>query len=185
MVSIWSIIVLVATRRVANAAAEAARDQAEAAKAQVVSADAAAELAREQLQAARDQADAERQHSHLIKLQMQATLRPVLVFSIPTESMMLRLDVENQSATAIASSLIVEGLEPNKDLTMTAASTMLGPGGKTHILGLSGIGKQGSLVRIYYDSDDGRQFVTEAKIDQKLTIRQRAWWTGGHSNDPA
>jgi hypothetical protein len=111
---IITVPVLVWNGLAARRAAASAEKQANAADAQVAAAQASSKVSEEHLQAARDSAAAEREHSEIIKSQLLASLRPIVVFSWSEETANSNFDVEerellltNQSVTAVAMELEV------------------------------------------------------------------------------
>lgn len=196
LIACVTVPVLVAAWRAASRAATAAQDQASAARKlievseaqriaaergaiaaeqQVASAVAATAVSEQQLIAARDSAAAEREHSDLIRTQMLASLRPVLVFTRTANKGSDELALHNQS-TGIASGIEASyGTLFDVKGPIGLSQTIVGPGSKAPIsyLDFQRIKDENAFAR--YQSEDGRQFVTELRVDDAYTFIQKAY----------
>jgi len=150
---------LIRTLSAVNRQAKAADRQAAAAEEQVAAAKAATTVSDAQRVAAEQGAAAEREHSELIREQLLATLRPILVIVRHEDKLGgVTYLVENHGeGVALSMKANYRGRDQDASLSLD----VLGPN-HSAIIGLNFQEFQADGVYIHYESQDGRFFVTTA-----------------------
>lgn len=177
MTLVVTVPILIWTGFVARRAARAAEAQATAADAQVKAAHAATGLAEEQLKAALDSAAAEREHSALIKEQLLASLRPVLVFEWRLNGNLPTLFLRNQSPTAFAFEVVVSHRSREDRVPVFVSQSILGPAAEGIVQISTRQLQDGSLIA-QYRSADYRTFITTAHPADQGGFTQSTEQTG-------
>jgi multidrug efflux pump subunit AcrA (membrane-fusion protein) len=182
----------------AEAQAAAARKQTEVSEQQRIAAERAANAAEEQVEAAKSAtkvseaqriateqgAMAEREHSELIRQQLLATLRPILVITKHDEgggNMEYRVENHGEGvALAVKANYRGRGLQD-----IYISHDILGPS-QSAVTALRWETFQADGMQVRYESQDGRFFVTTA-FANGLELRQTAFEVdanGGYLNQP-
>ena len=133
-------------------------------------------LAQEQVLAAKESATAEREHSRLIREQLLASLRPVIVAFWHAPDAPMRpeqwLALQNQAATAIAFDLRGNFLSARFPDCVVPLQGILGPGAMHLIRTLPRVGLKPGKLEVRYGAADGRVFRANIFIDELGVIRQ-------------
>jgi hypothetical protein len=182
-VNLLAIIVLIRTLSAVNRQAKAADRQAAAAEEQVAAAKSASAVSDAQRIATEAGAKAEREHSELIRQQLLATLRPILVIARREDSFGNVTDLVENHGEGVALSVKASYRGRNEELFLSL--DILGP---NHSAVTSLLPKpfEADGVEVRYQSQDGRFFVTTA-FGKGLEVRQSTIEVdarGGHLSQP-
>jgi hypothetical protein len=184
-VNLLAVIVLIRTLSAVNRQARASDRQAKAAEEQVKAAEAATAVSDAQRIATEEGARAEREHSELIRQQLLATLRPILIIAkLDDGKGNVIYAVENHGEGA-ALSVKVRYRGEMKELFLS--HDIIGPNRRA-VTALDSTRFDKDGVTLWYQSQDGRFFVTTAfgKIGS-LEVRQETLEVdarGGHLPTP-
>jgi hypothetical protein len=159
-----TIVVLTRTLRAVNKQATAADRQAEAAEEQVTAAASATAVSKAQLSAAEESARAEREHSDLIRQQLLAALRPVIV--IGRQPHPAQAGTQQYFAANHGEGLALEVVCQYADTPADHVPLMLNIIGRNaksiFSLDMSHARKAG--LQLKYRSQDGRYFLTKVEV---------------------
>lgn len=183
-VNLLSVIVLIRTLSAVNRQTRASDRQAAAAEEQVSAAKAASAVSDAQRIAAEEGAKAEREHSELIRQQLLASLRPMLVITKRDDGRgNITHFVENHGA-GVALSVKIGYRGKSEELFLS--HDIIGPDhNATTLLNPKNFEIDGVVLR--YQSQDGRFFATTAFGKSGLEVRQSTIEVddkGGHLPQP-
>ncbi len=183
-VNLLAVYVLFRTLSAVNSQAEAANRQAAAAEEQVNAAKAATAVSDAQRIATEEGARAEREHSELIRQQLLASLRPLLVITKGDDGHgnVTHL-VENHG---VGAALSVKVCYRGKVQELFLSHDIIGPN-QSAITALDPTRFEADGVTVWYQSQDERFFVTTAFGKSGLEVRQSTIEVdskGGHLAQP-
>jgi hypothetical protein len=177
ILNVITLLVLIRTLVAVNAESKAATRQAQAAEQQVIAAKAASATSEAQRRATEESAAAEKEHSELIRQQLLASMRPVVIVirdSIPG-IIGQHYFVQNHGsgvALDIKGRYLTMNLPP-----FSVAHSILGAGQRALlIIHAKTLEEEGCEIR--YRSQDGRRFITRATKTNGPSLVQETYEAG-------
>jgi ribosome-binding ATPase YchF (GTP1/OBG family) len=183
-VNLLAVFVLIRTLSAVNRQAKASDRQAAAAEEQVNAAKAATAVSDAQRIATEEGARAEREHSELIRQQLLATLRPIVVIVRRTDKLGNITHLVENYGEGVA--LFVKLSYRGKAEELYLSHDILGPN-QSALTALDHRLFEAEGVQARYQSQDGRMFVTTAFGKGPLEVRQSTIEVdahGGHVPQP-